>query len=128
MPKTATAGYVKLDLPETLRKRRGHDFYVIPEDTPACYADEDTPLADKIVHLKLFSPAGDWWVTEVDRDDGYAFGYVCLSAFPDGAEWGSIYLPELEAVSAHGGLVIVERDCFWTPKPVREIEAIPSAA
>jgi hypothetical protein len=121
MPKTAIAGYVKLDLPETLRRRRGHDFYVIPEDTPGLYDDEDTPIEQKVVYLKLFSAAGDWWITEVDRVEGYAFGYVRLAAMPEMAEWGSIWLPELEEVQAHGGLVIIERDCFWTPRPFGEL-------
>jgi len=124
---TKTTPPIRLDLPETLRKRRGHRFYEIPAETPGLYETEHIATADKIVYLKLFSAAGDWWITEVERETGMAFGFVRLSAFPDGAEWGNVYLPELEEVMVHGGLVIVERDKFWTPKPVREIPDIASA-
>ena len=36
--------------------------------------------------LHYFGPAADWWITELDADEGYAFGYVRLSACPEFAE------------------------------------------
>ncbi len=109
-------------LTETLRKRRGHDFYPPAGlEVPPLYATEDTPAEDKLVVLHDFSAAGDWWITELDRETGEAYGYVRLAAFPEGAEWGYVSLPELEAVSAYGGLVIVERDLWWEPVKFADI-------
>lgn len=110
---------MNLNLPETLRQRRGHDFYVFPDETPALYATEDIPLADKTVWAHFFGPSQDWHIVEVDPDTGLAFGYCDLGmGFP---EWGYVDLTELEAVSVHAGLVIIERDCYWTPKPFAEL-------
>jgi hypothetical protein len=105
-----------LTLPETLRERRGHDFFVLPDETPKTReTDGDGPLADKTIWAHFFGPAQDWWLAECD-DDGYAFGYADLGF----GEWGYFSLPEMEAVMVHGGLVIIERDCFWEPKPFGE--------
>jgi hypothetical protein len=106
--------------PETQRQRRGHDFLPLSalEGVPELYATEDIEAQDKIVALHFFSASGDWWITEVcqsGEDAGLAFGYVRFASFPDGAEWGYTWLPELEEVNVHGGLVIVERDCYWSP-------------
>lgn len=108
---------------ETQRARRGHDF-MPPADleVPALYATDGTPAEAKLILLHYFSAAGDWWIAELDQETGLAFGYARLAAFPEGAEWGYVSLPELEAVNAHHGLVIVERDLDWTPRKFGEIE------
>ena len=38
-------------------------------------------------------------------------------------EYGYFSYSELEAVSVFGGVPAVERDCYWSPRPVKEIEA-----
>jgi hypothetical protein len=106
---------------ETQRKRRGHNFLppqAILKKIPALYAtDGIIEPEDKMIYLKYFSAAGDWWIAELDPDSGMAFGYAHMA---DCAEWGEIYLPELEELNAHHGLVIVERDCWWKPKKFGE--------
>jgi len=109
---------------DTQRERRGHDF-LSDADTlgkiPVLYGTEDTPAEDKIIWLHYFSAASDHYVAEVgwDEDAGawLAFGYAIFTGFPEGAEWGYLSLNELEEVNAHGGLVIVERDLHWEPRP-----------
>lgn len=109
-----------LGLTETQRERRGHDFYEIPVQTPRLYATEKVAPKDKTIWVHYFGPSQNWWIAEVNSD-GMAFGYADLGF--GGGEWGNIYLPELEAVNVHGGLVIIERDCFWTPKTFWEVMA-----
>lgn len=111
---------------ETQRARRGHGFYppamsvdpwtgrAVP--MPALYATERQPAAQKVLHVHYFVGGCDWWVAEYDPATGTAFGYACLGD-PDLAEWGYVDLPELEALTVHGGLVVVERDLHWRPVP-----------
>lgn len=111
---------MQLDIPETQRARRGHDFYVIPDETPALYATEMIGLSDKTIWAHFFGPSQDWYIAEVDRDNGLAFGYCDLGiGFP---EWGYVDLTELEEINAQHGLVVIERDCYWEPKPFSEIQ------
>ncbi|MFE7172618.1 DUF2958 domain-containing protein [Streptomyces sp. NPDC057616] len=110
---------------ETLRARRGHDFYPTLGQRaaiPPLYSTEDTPVPDKIVHLHYFG-AGcmDWFVTELDPTCGLAFGWAHITD----SEWGYVLLPELESI-AYCGLVI-ERDLHWDPKPVRDVPQIARA-
>jgi N12 class adenine-specific DNA methylase/predicted RNA methylase len=107
-------------LPETLRTRRGHDFYPPPElaaTIPRLYATERVPAGDKMLHLHYFGGANDIWLAEYDPETGEGFGYICLG-YPDDAEWGSISLPELEPINR--GLLIIERDLYWTPVPASQ--------
>lgn len=110
---------------ETQRKRRGHSWF--PPKTikvPALYETEGTPLDDKSIPLHYFSAACDWYIAEANFDSGEAFGYVRLAAFPEGAEWGYIDLNELETLNLMGGLVIVERDMYWTPTKFSDIKRV----
>jgi hypothetical protein len=104
-------------LAETQRKRRGHNFYppkAVARKVPALRATEGQD--DPMVHLHYFGGSADFFITEFDPETGMAFGLADL--FGDGGELGSIYLPELEAVSVRGGLTIIERDCYWDPVPL----------
>ncbi len=79
---------------------------------PELYAVQADP--DPTVFVKLFYPAGaaTWFLIEYSEEDNLAFGYVYITEW----EFGYISLDELEGL-AIGGLK-VERDEFWTPKPV----------
>ena len=109
---------------EVNRKRRGHAF--LPPKTvlakiPKLYETEATATADKVVWLHYFSPAGDWWITELDQEEMVAFGWVKLAGYPDG-EWGYMSLEEMESVYVPPW-VIVERDMWWTPVKFSEVKA-----
>jgi hypothetical protein len=114
---------------DTQRTRRGNDF-LPPEDIlsqiPPLYGTENTPPEDKTIFIHYFGPSSDHYIVELSQreEDGHriAFGYAVLAAHPDGAEWGYTDLTELEAVlgrSPQGLPLLVERDCWWTPKPFR---------
>jgi hypothetical protein len=116
-----------MELTETQRQRRGHDFYPPKADlakVPALYATERTPAEDKIIRQHYFAGGSDWYVAELDPETGEAFGYAKQAAYPEGAEWGYVSLPELEQVSAHHGLVIAERDLDWEPRRFADIEKV----
>jgi hypothetical protein len=107
---------------EVHRARRGHDFWP-PADVlaaiPTLYATERVGERDKIVHLRYFVGACDWWVVEYDPVERLALGYVCLGD-PQMSEWGYIPLVELAEIY-RPPLLIVERDLHWTPRPAGEV-------
>ncbi len=109
-------------LQDTQRARRGHDFFVWSESIPALYNTENVPTRDKTVWVHYFGPSQDWYIVEVDQDTGLAFCYADLG-FGSG-EWGYVDLTELEAVNVHNGLVVIERDCYWTPVSASDVEKI----
>ena len=125
------------DFTEIQRRRRGHGF-LPPRDVllqiPDYYATERTPMDAKVIWLHYFAGGCDWWLAELETVEWTAFGAADLG---HGPEWGRIDLAELERVRADGrivttgeartmyrvpGLVIVERDCHWTPRTWGEIE------
>ncbi|WP_328384361.1 AAA family ATPase (plasmid) [Micromonospora zamorensis] len=111
----------EVGLPETKRTRRGHDFYPPAEaGIPALYDTAGIPSGDIVIYAHYFSSNSDYWIAEYDPRVGRAFGYACVNGDADGAEWGYSYLPELEA--AGGGLNIVERDLYWTPRPASDLD------
>jgi hypothetical protein len=86
---------------------------------PALYADENTPCDEKICYVKFFNPVGSytWYATEFDPATGIFFGWVD-GDFP---EWGNFSLEEMQNVRLPFGLGI-ERDKFFTPKKMKEIQ------
>ena len=85
------------------------------ENLPKLYETED--IEDPIVQVKLFHPLGGqatWFLTEFDPETQMAFGF----AFITDGELGYIPLKELEEINISG--LKVERDNFWTPKPLSE--------
>lgn len=92
---------------------------------PVTY-EQDGQGDDATVHLHYFSGGMDWFITERDKgsaDDApadrgqqhQAFGLARLHE----EEFGYISLEEILSVRV-GGLVGVELDLHWKPKPVRE--------
>ncbi len=74
-------------------------------------------VADPTVQLKLFTPDGHftWYATEYDPKSRMFFGLV--SGHEE--ELGYFSLTELESVRGLMGLP-VERDMYFTPKPLSE--------
>lgn len=106
---------------------------ILPPDLipslPRIYA-QDGLGNDAIVHLHVFGPAGDWWITEVDEDGISAFGYVRLASMPDCAELGYIHIPELQSIAdtfkanpSRNLRYLIERDLHWTPCTLRQVKA-----
>ncbi len=76
---------------------------------------------DEIDHIpvaKLFNPsgAGTWLVTELDPEEGLAFGLADLG-YP---EMGYISMDELEEFKGLGGLGIEQDAHFTTEKPLSQ--------
>jgi hypothetical protein len=73
---------------------------------------------DAIVHVKYFTPDSNWtwFATEYDPVDRIFFGLV--QGFE--TELGYFSLDELEESRGQLGLPI-ERDLYFTPKPLKEI-------
>lgn len=113
---TATPGALGPTLVESLRKRRGHDFYPpLSErlEMPALYETEPIRAALKVVRLHYFVGGSDWWIVEVDWSDGTAFGFCDMGH----GEWGYVDLVELEAIAVGPFQQPVERDLHFTPTP-----------
>lgn len=93
----------------------------IKKQLPTLYAQEQTP--DPICFLKLFTPDANWtwYITEgSEQEDGdwMLFSKVVNHICPEG-EIGYVLLSELENIRGPLGLA-VERDLYWTPKPLSQ--------
>lgn len=94
--------------------------------TPRLYAQDG--LGDQaVVHLHLFGPMGDWWITELNEDGTEGFGYIKLAAFGDCAELGYVSITELQDlvdekfIGQHNLKALIERDLHWTPTTLGEV-------
>ena len=86
---------------------------------PALYeTDGVIPPNDKIAVVKFFHPfcSKTWYAVEFDPKQGLFFGWV--EAGRD-SEWGYFSLEEFKACKVHG--LGMERDMYWTPKPMKEV-------
>ena len=107
---------------ETQKAKRKHLLVTqeIRDTLPPLYNSEKHPEKEAIAMVKFFSPYSQWtwYAVEFDGEDTF-FGLV------DGfeMEYGYFSYSELEAVTVFGGVPAVERDCHWSPRPVKEIEA-----
>ena len=104
--------------------RRGHQLMTrtVAAQIPALGAhDGITDLDDVLVPAKLFSPYSGWrwYITEWDARTGRCFGLV--QGFE--TELGSFDLTELSEATVLGAVPAVERDLYWKPKPLGEIDA-----
>jgi hypothetical protein len=72
---------------------------------------------DAIAYVKFFAPWTNWtwFASEYDPEDRMFFGVVVGHE----REFGYFCLDELERVNGPAGLRI-ERDLYWTPKPLKE--------
>ena len=107
---------------ETQRAKRKHLLLTqeIRDTLPPLYDSEKHPEKESIAVVKFFSPYSQWtwYAVEFDGEDTF-FGLV------DGfeMEYGYFSYSELEVVTVYGGVPAIERDCHWSPRPVKEIEA-----
>ncbi|MFI6689480.1 DUF4262 domain-containing protein [Streptomyces sp. NPDC050485] len=105
--------------PELWREERGHDFYVAPEalaEIPGLWATVLVAHEHQVVHLRYFSPWGEWYVVEVDDASGEAYGWSCLGADRSQGRWGRIDLPAIESSCPDGDLSqLVVRDVGFRP-------------
>ena len=107
---------------ETQRALRRHLLLTqeIRDALPPLYNSEKHPEKESVAIAKFFSPYSQWtwYVVEFDGEDLF-WGLV------DGfeMEYGYFSYSELEAVTVFGGVPVIERDCHWSPRPVKEIEA-----
>lgn len=91
-------------------------------EIPRLYATEN--VADPMCVIKLFLPVGaaTWYFTEYDRDQDLGFGWVDLgNGMP---ELGYIAVAEIRELRVMGGMVRVERDLYWTPRPLSEVKRL----
>lgn len=105
--------------PHPLDRVRGHQLLPanVAKTLPALYANKNTP--DPVAQVKLFSPYSEavWFLTEYAPEEGLAFGWADLGM--GCGELGYIDIGEL-ASAQRGGLPLVERDLYWSPRPLSE--------
>lgn len=106
---------------DALARREAHDAHtLVPEEVarrlPPLYSQEEHGEA-AIAQVKLFTPwtSWTWYASEYDPEERIFFGVVVGHE----RELGNFSLDELEAIRGPGGLRI-ERDLYWTPRPLRE--------
>lgn len=97
---------------------RGHSLMPksVASKIPDLYSQDK--VSDPIVHVKYFSPYSGavWLVTEYDGRDR-AFGWADLGMGM--GELGYISIQELAGLNRRG-LPLVERDLYFSPKPLSE--------
>jgi len=100
------------------RGNRGHQMMTkeLSSKIPKLYSQEE--VSDPTVVAHYFTPygRGDWFVIEWDGED-MMYGLADLG-YP---ELGYFSLSELES-AYRGGLPLVERDLYWTPVPLSEVQ------
>lgn len=97
-------------------------YTYVPADSPIPGPDGQEGLEDNaIAHIKLFTADSNWtwYLTEVDRETGEAFGYV---VGPE-AELGYIDLNELSVLRGRMGLP-VERDLYFAPTKIGALREV----
>lgn len=81
---------------ETQRRLRGHAFFPGSAVLRKLMPKEERPAPEKAPCVVYFSPWGHLVVTELDAELN-AYGWVCWTHDPGGAEWGDLgYLGEYE--------------------------------
>lgn len=83
---------------------------------PPLYSQEERG-DEALAVVKFFTPwsSWTWYASEYDPEDRIFFGIVVGHE----RELGYFALDELDGVRGPGGLRI-ERDLYWTPKPLKE--------
>jgi hypothetical protein len=88
------------------------------QSIPPLYAQE-AKGDDVIVHAKFFLASFTWFLTELDPEEGTAFGKVESHLCPEG-ELGYFSILELQELTGPLGMA-VERDIHFKPTKLGEI-------
>jgi hypothetical protein len=88
----------------------------IADRLPPLYSQEERG-EDAISQVKFFTPwtSWTWYASEYDPEQSLCYGVVVGHE----REFGYFRIDELEAIRGPGGLTI-ERDLYWTPRPLKE--------
>lgn len=115
----------------------------LAEALPRLYSGEETPLAEKVVAIKFFSPYSNWtWyvlegdpvIREEEGPNGEPPGELVdytFFAWVEGfeAELGYVALSELEEVTVFGDVPAVERDLYFGEgRKLGEVTELPGWA
>ena len=99
---------------------KAHTFITeeMEKQIPKGGATANTPMNEMVLYVKLFTPDANWtwYISELDRENNIAFGYVQGLA----SEWGSFSLDELKEVKGALGLPI-ERDMHFKPTKFKDL-------
>lgn len=91
----------------------------IANKMPKLYETENVKAADKIAFVKYFSINGwRWYGIEFDPETEEFFGLV----YGIEKEWGYFSLEEFEAVNDNAGFNLIERDLYFEPTKISELE------
>ena len=93
---------------------------------PALYATEHIPVENKTIHCHFFLGECHWFIVETDHADTM-FGFCILNGDLAMAEWGYVSLEDLKSIKVNG-MIEVEYDCYWKPKPASDVELIRRAS
>jgi hypothetical protein len=107
---------------ETQKAKRKHLLLTqeIKAKLQPLYNSEKHPEQEAVAVVKFFSPYSQWTWYAIEFDGVDTF-WGLVDGFE--MEYGYFSYSELEAVTVFGGVPAVERDCYWSPRPVKEIEA-----
>jgi len=83
----------------------------IVDEIPFLY-QQDGKYMDSIVYLHYFSGNSDWFITELDKKDNIAFGYVVLNDIQN-SEFGYISIDEIKSLD-------IELDFYFDKMTVKE--------
>jgi ppGpp synthetase/RelA/SpoT-type nucleotidyltranferase len=83
-------------------------------DIPKLYF-QDEKGKNAIVYLHYFSSGSDWYITELDKTTGEAFGYVILNGDTQNSEFGYIDIKDLVSNNK------IEIDLYWSLQTLNEI-------
>jgi hypothetical protein len=95
------------------------------EKIPVLYATEHIPAEHKTIQCHFFLNKCHWFIAEADHVDTM-FGFCILNGDLEIAEWGYVSFEDLKSIKIQG-LLEVEYDCYWEPKPASEVELIRRA-
>lgn len=83
-------------------------------ETPPLYAQYNKEN-NAVVHLHYFLNASDWYILELEKEEGYYFGFCILNGDIQNAELGYILVRDLRNIHA-------ELDFNWEKKTLGEVK------
>ncbi len=118
----APAAKREAKIPETNRRRRGHQFFVAEQKKwPAIGTHQSTPLPEIPIVGHFYAANTDFWCAEYDASTGEAWGFTRIHGHGEG-EWGYTDLRDLERQLVGPLRQPIERDMHWSKQPFGDIE------